>query len=96
MRMVKGLEKKPCEKQLRSLLLFSLKETKRNPPGPHREKWRELILEQILVSLFLSDLNDGTECTPSKFAEDMKLRGVIDRPDGYATIQGDLNNFLEK
>lgn len=55
-----------------------------------------LILEQILFNLFLSDLNDGTECTSSKFTEDMKLGGVIDRPDGRAAIQEDLNNFLEK
>lgn len=54
------------------------------------------MLEQILFSIFLSDLNDGTEGTPSKFAEDKKLRGVIDRPDGCAAIQGDLNYFLEK
>ncbi|KAJ7408629.1 Armadillo repeat-containing protein 3 [Willisornis vidua] len=52
------------------------------------------MLGLILFNLFISDLKDGTECTLSKFA-DTKLRGVIDRPDGYTAIQKDLHK-LEK
>lgn len=30
----------------------------------------------ILLNTFIGDLDDGAECTFSKVAEDMKLRGV--------------------
>lgn len=49
----------------------------------------------VLFNFFMSDLNDGTECTLSNFEKNMKWRGVIDRPDGCAAIQRDLNK-LEK
>lgn len=43
----------------------------------------------------INDLDDGTECALSKCGNNVKLRGVVDTPDGFAAIQRDLNK-LEK
>jgi len=51
--------------------------------------------QSILFSIFLNHLGDGAECTLSKFAEDIRLRGVAHAPEGCAAYQRDLNR-LEK
>lgn len=56
---------------------------------------QELILGLILFNVFISDLDDGAECTFCKFASGRKLGGVADTADGCAAIQRDLNR-LEK
>jgi len=60
-----------------------------------RSAYHGSVLGSMLINTAIHDLDDWAACTLSKVAEDIKLGGVADTPEGSAAIQRDLNR-LEK
>lgn len=48
------------------------------------------VLGPVLFKIFIDDLDDGVECIPSKFTDDMKTGVVQGKPEDRAAIQRDL------
>ncbi|KAK4806774.1 hypothetical protein QYF61_005570 [Mycteria americana] len=73
--------------------MFNVESLERAELGESLLTWSQPFCDSI--NIFINNLADRAECTLNKFADDTKVGGMADMPEGHAAIQRDFDK-LEK